>query len=63
MAIAGDTIPCAGLDEMCADADIYVQTVLRDDLVSLVPLQRFRDTIDYHSTVAQAAQTAARAAS
>ena len=58
--IAGDTVPCAGLDELCAGADIYVQTVLRDDLVSLVPLQRFRDTIDYHSTVAQAAQTAAR---
>lgn len=59
--IAGDTVPCAGLDELCTDADIYVQTVLRDDLVSQVPMQRFRDTIDYHSTVAQAAQTAARA--
>ena len=52
--IAGDTVPCAGLDELCAGADIYVQTVLRDDLVSMVPMQRFRDTIDYHSTVAQA---------
>lgn len=59
--IAGDTVPCAGLDELCRDADIYVQTVLRDDLVRLVPMQRFVDTIDYHSTVAQAAQTAARA--
>ncbi len=59
--IAGDTLPCAGLDELCAGADVYVQTVLRDDLVSLVPMQRFRDTIDYHSTVEQAAQTAARA--
>ena len=59
--IAGDTVPCAGLDELCAGADIYVQTVLRDDLVSMVPMQRFRDTIDYHSTVEQAAQTAARA--
>ncbi|MEY2434214.1 MAG: ribonuclease, partial [Acidimicrobiaceae bacterium] len=39
---------------------VYVQTVLRDDLVRLVPMQRFVDTIDYHSTVAQAAQTAAR---
>ena len=58
--IAGDTVPCAGLDALCAGADVYVQTVLRDDLVSLVPLQRFRDTIDYHSTVVQAAQTAAR---
>ncbi|MGA8371061.1 MAG: MBL fold metallo-hydrolase [Acidimicrobiales bacterium] len=59
--LAGDTVPCAGLDELCAGADIYVQTVLRDDLVSLVPMQRFRDTIDYHSTVEQAATTAARA--
>jgi ribonuclease Z len=59
--LAGDTLPCAGLDELCAGADTYVQTVLRDDLVSLVPMQRFRDTIDYHSTVEQAAATAARA--
>jgi ribonuclease Z len=34
--------------------------VLRDDLVRMVPMQRFVDTIDYHSTVAQAAQTATR---
>ena len=59
--IAGDTVPCAGLDELCAGADVYVQTVLRDDLVNMVPMQRFRDTIDYHSTVEQTAQTAARA--
>jgi ribonuclease Z len=39
---------------------VYVQTVLRDDLVRMVPMQRFVDTIDYHSTVVQAAQTAAR---
>jgi ribonuclease Z len=58
--VAGDTVPCAGLDELCRDADVYVQTVLRDDLVRLVPMQRFVDTIDYHSTVVQAAQTAAR---
>ncbi len=58
--IAGDTIPCAGLDALCQGADIYVQTVLRDDLVNLVPMQRFRDTADYHSTLEQAAQTAAR---
>ena len=59
--IAGDSVPCAGLDELCAGADVYVQTVLRDDLVRLVPAQRFVDTIDYHSTVEQAAQTAERA--
>jgi ribonuclease Z len=58
--LAGDTVPCAGLDELCAGADVYVQTVLRDDLVRMVPMQRFVDTIDYHSTVVQAAQTAAR---
>lgn len=58
--LAGDTVPCAGLDELCQGADVYVQTVLRDDLVRLVPMQRFVDTIDYHSTVVQAAQTAAR---
>jgi ribonuclease Z len=58
--LAGDTVPCAGLDELCQDADVYVQTVLREDLVRMVPMQRFVDTIDYHSTVAQAAQTAAR---
>jgi ribonuclease Z len=59
--LAGDTVPCEGLDELCEGADVYVQTVLRDDLVRMVPLQRFVDTIDYHSTVEQAAQTAARA--
>jgi len=59
--VAGDTVPCAGLDELCADADVYVQTVLRDDLVRMVPMARFVETIDYHSTVVQAAQTAARA--
>ena len=53
-------MPCAGLDELCRDADVYVQTVLRDDLVRMVPCTRFDDTIDYHSTVVQAAQTAAR---
>jgi ribonuclease Z len=58
--IAGDTVPCAALDELCRGADVYVQTVLRDDLVRRVPMQRFVDTIDYHSTVLQAAQTAAR---
>jgi ribonuclease Z len=60
--IAGDTVPCAGLDELCEGADVYVQTVLRDDLVRMVAMQRFVDTIDYHSTVEQAAQTASRAA-
>jgi ribonuclease Z len=63
-ALAGDTIPCDGLYDMCKNADIYVQTVLREDLVRtfapLVPTsERFLDILDYHSTVQQAGQTAA----
>jgi ribonuclease Z len=58
--VAGDTVPCSGLDDLCEGADVYIQTVLRDDLVRLVPMQRFVDTIDYHSTVEQAARTAGR---
>ncbi|MCC5952434.1 MAG: MBL fold metallo-hydrolase [Acidimicrobiia bacterium] len=61
VAIAGDTIPCVGLDELCAGADVYVQTVLRSDLVTQVPSERFQDILDYHSTVEQAAETAQRA--
>ena len=60
VALAGDTVPCAGLDDCCADADVYVQTVIRRDLVALVPNQRFQDIIDYHSSVEQAGETAAR---
>jgi ribonuclease Z len=58
--LAGDTIPCEGLDRLCEGADVYVQTVIREDLVRLVPNQRFVDICDYHSTVEQAAQTAAK---
>jgi ribonuclease Z len=56
----GDGLPCAGLDELCRGADAYVQTAMREDLVKLVPNKRFNDILDYHSTVEQAAQTAAR---
>lgn len=35
--------------------------MIRRDLVEQVPLQRFRDILDYHSSVEQAADTAARA--
>lgn len=59
-ALAGDTIPCDGLDALVADADAYVQTVIRDDLVKLVPNERMQDILDYHSSVEQAAQTASR---
>lgn len=58
--IGGDGVPCAGLDELCAGADLYVQTVLREELVAAVPMQRFQDTIDYHSTIPQAADTSQR---
>lgn len=59
--VAGDTRPCAGLDRLCEGADVYVQTVLRRDLVEAVPVERFRQILDYHSSVEDAAQTAARA--
>jgi ribonuclease Z len=59
--IAGDTVPCEGLDRLCAGADIYVQTVIRADLVRQIPSARLQDIIDYHSTIEQAAETAARA--
>jgi ribonuclease Z len=59
--LAGDGVPCAGLDELCEGADAYVQTVIRADLVRLVPNARFQDILDYHSTVEDAARTAARA--
>jgi ribonuclease Z len=58
--IAGDGVPCLGLDELCVGADAYVQTVIRADLVKLVPSERLQDILDYHSTIEQAAQTAAR---
>lgn len=59
--IGGDGVPCDGLDALCAGADAYVQTVIRDDLVLSIPFARLHDILDYHSTVEQAAQTAARA--
>lgn len=59
--IAGDTVPCEGLDELCAGATVYVQTVIRRSLVEAIPIPRLQDILDYHSSVEQAAQTAARA--
>jgi len=58
--LAGDVVPCEQLDDLVQDADAYVQTVLRADLVALVPRARFQDILDYHSTVQQAAETAER---
>jgi ribonuclease Z len=59
--LAGDGVPCADLDQICAGADAYVQTVIRADLVEKVPSARLQDILDYHSTVQQAGQTAQRA--
>ncbi len=59
--LAGDTVPCAGLDDLSAGADALVHTVIREDLVNQIPMQRFKDICDYHSSVQQAAATAARA--
>ena len=58
--IAGDTVPCAGLDELCAGADVLVHTVVRRDLIEPIGLPRLTDVLDYHSTVEDAAKTAAR---
>ncbi len=59
--LGGDGVPCDSLTEICRDADAYVQTVIRDDLVRLVPNQRFKDILDYHSSVADAGRTATAA--
>jgi ribonuclease Z len=58
--IAGDTVPCPGLDELCSDADVLVHTVVRRDLIEQIGLPRLTDVLGYHSSVPDAAQTAAR---
>jgi ribonuclease Z len=58
--IAGDTVPCAGLDELAVGADVLVHTVVRRDLIEQFGLPRLTDVLDYHSSVADAARTAAR---
>ncbi len=58
---AGDTLPCEGVNALAADSDAYVQTVIRRDLVKLIPNDMIQDILDYHSGVEDAAQTAARA--
>ena len=58
--LAGDTVPCDGLDALCEGADALVHTVIRKDVIEQVPLQRMKDTLDYHSSPGEAAQTAAR---
>lgn len=58
--IGGDSVPCEGLDELCAGADVYVQTVLRRQLIEKIPAQRLREILNYHSSTEDAARTAAR---
>lgn len=59
--LAGDTVPCDGLDELARGADALVHTVIRKDIVVNIPQQRLQDICDYHSSVQEAAATAARA--
>jgi ribonuclease Z len=59
--LAGDTVPCDSLDELARDADALVHTVIRKDIVQLLPQQRIKDICDYHSSVQEAAATARRA--
>ncbi len=60
VALAGDTVPCAGLDALCRGADVYVQTVIRRRLVEAIPAARLQDILDYHSSIEDAAATAQR---
>ena len=53
-------MPCSGLDELSAGADMLVHTVIRRDLIEPIGLPRLTDVLDYHSSVEDAAQTAAR---
>ena len=59
--LAGDTVPCESLDELASGAGALVHTVIRKDLIMALPQQRIRDICDYHSSVEEAAATAARA--
>ena len=58
--VAGDTVPCAGLDRLCGGAGALVHTAIRKDIISAIGIQRLVDTLDYHSSVEEAAQTASR---
>jgi ribonuclease Z len=59
--VAGDTVPCAGLDQLCDGAQALVHTAIRKDIITNIPVPRLQDTLDYHSSPEEAAQTAARA--
>lgn len=49
--LAGDSVPCARLDDLAAGAGALVARVIRRDLVQQVPQQRLKDILDYHSSV------------
>ena len=59
--VAGDTVPCATLDELLVDADALVITAIRKDVLGASGIRRFEDVCDYHSSVEEAAETAKRA--
>lgn len=59
--VAGDTLPCATLDRLCAGADALVHTVIRKDVIASIPIPRLQDTLGYHSSPEEAAMTATRA--
>ncbi len=59
--VAGDTVPCEGLDEVCRGARALVHTVIRKDIITNIAVPRLQDTLDYHSSPEEAAQTAERA--
>jgi ribonuclease Z len=59
-AVAGDTIPCEGLDRLVGGAQVYVQTTVRRDQIEAIGIPRMVDVLDYHSTIEQAADTATR---
>ncbi len=58
--VAGDTVPCSGLDDLCRGADVLVHTVVRRDLIEQLGVPRLLDILDYHSCIADVARTAAR---
>jgi ribonuclease Z len=59
--LAGDTVPCDGLDTLASGADVLVHTVIRKDLLAAVGIPRLTDVLDYHSSPAEAGATAERA--
>lgn len=59
-AVVGDTLPCDGVDTLANEADVYVQTVIRRDIVEMIRNEMLQDILDYHSGVIDAAKTAAR---